>query len=306
MPDSSTATIPAVGGPPAPPAPPAPARQGPLAGFVRRWPVLAFLAWFFTIGQLLAFAPVILDAHGHDVPRQLFIVLSTLIGLLLPTIVITRVVDGPEGVRRMARSLRRWRVAPLWYAVVLAVPALATVLTVVLAGVPGGATTSSALSAVATGLLLQLVVVLLTTNLWEEVAWAGFVQTRLQRAHGAPAAAVVTGVLFAAQHVSLVAGAPVAEGITLLVVLALLAIPFRFLVGWALNRTGSLLLIGLLHAAGNAVAGGSGFGTGMLPRLYPDNAMATTAHLLVFALLGLVVVTTTRGRLAASTPRRSR
>lgn len=303
MSDSSTATVPAVGGPPTPSAP---ARQGPLARFVRRWPVLAFLAWFFTVGQALAFVPVILDAHGQDVPRQPFIVLSTLVGLMLPAIVITRIVDGPEGVRRMVRSLRRWRVAPRWYAVVIAVPALATVLTMALAGAPGGATTSSALSAVATGLVLQLVVVLLTTNLWEEFAWAGFVQTRLQRAHGAAAAAVVTGVLFAAQHVSLVAGAPVAEGVTLLVVLALLAVPFRFLVGWALNRTGSLLLVGLLHAAGNAVAGGSGFGAGMLPRLYPDSAVATMAHLLASALLGLVVVSTTHGRLATSSPRRSR
>ena len=42
--------------------------------------------------------------------------------------------------------------------------------------------------------------------------------------------------------------------------LILVTIPFRFLTGWAYNRTSSLFLIGLVHAMGNAVAGGSGFG----------------------------------------------
>ena len=42
---------------------------------------------------------------------------------------------------------------------------------------------------------------------------------------------------------------------------------------------------------GNAVAGGSGFGAGALPRLYPDQGMLVgLMHLLAFAVIGLAVL----------------
>jgi hypothetical protein len=67
--------------------------------------------------------------------------------------------------------------------------------------------------------------------------------------------------------------------------------------GWVWNRTGSLLVLGLLHAAGNAVAPGSGFGGGFLRHLYPDASTAGMLHLLAFALVGIVVLIATRRRL---------
>ena len=90
-----------------------------------------------------------------------------------------------------------------------------------------------------------------------------------------------------------------------MVLLAALAVPFRFLIGWAYNRTASLFLVGLVHGAGNAVAGGSGFQEGFLARLYPGQQLPGLAHLLAFLVLGLIVVAVTRGRLGAgrrSTP----
>jgi hypothetical protein len=70
--------------------------------------------------------------------------------------------------------------------------------------------------------------------------------------------------------------------------------------GWAYNRTGSLFLVGVLHAAGNGVGGGSGFGAGFLPRLYPDQPFVSLMHLLALAVVGLVVIAGTRARLGAS------
>jgi uncharacterized protein len=99
--------------------------------------------------------------------------------------------------------------------------------------------------------------------------------------------------------VSLAVGASLVEAVVLLVLLAALSVPFRFLTGWVDNRTGSLFLVGLLHAAGNAVAGGSGFQSGFLATLYPASTLAGVAHLLAFAALGTVVVLATRGRLGA-------
>jgi membrane protease YdiL (CAAX protease family) len=82
--------------------------------------------------------------------------------------------------------------------------------------------------------------------------------------------------------------------------LAALAVPFRALLAWVDNRTGSLFLVGLVHAAGNAAAGGTDFGAGLLPRLYPDSSTGPL-HIVAFAVLGLVVIAATRGRLG--TPR---
>ena len=80
----------------------------------------------------------------------------------------------------------------------------------------------------------------------------GFVQARLQEWRGPLMAALISGPLFAVQHISLVFGNPVLVGALVMLIAIVLAIPFRFLTGWVYNRTGSLFLVGLLHAAGNA------------------------------------------------------
>lgn len=264
---------------------------------IRRHPLAAFFAWFFTVGQALAFIPVVAAAAGEDVARQPFIVASTLIGLLLPALVITAVTEGPDAVRALLRSAVAWRRSVGWYVLALvAIPLAAFLLTAAFSGLPD-LSVADLLAALVVGFLVQLVVTTLPNNLWEEVAWAGFVQERLQRRHGAVVAAGITGVMFALQHVSLVAGSSLAGAVVLLAVLAVLAVPFRFLAGWILNRTGSVFLVGLVHGAGNAAAGGSGFGEGLLPRIYPDNGLAYSAHLIVLALFGLAAVIATRGRL---------
>lgn len=270
---------------------------GAVRRFVRRHPLGTFFGWFFTIGQALAFAPVIAESTPASVPRQTFIVASTLIGLLLPALVITRIVDGPAAMRGLLRRSVAWRRSAVWYLVaLLAVPLVALLLAVAVDGVPPVASSDLA-SALLAGFVMQFVLTTLPNNLWEEVAWTGFVTERLQRGHSAVVAALVTGPLFAVQHVSLVVGNSLVGAVVLLGLLAVLATPFRFLTGWVYNRTGSLFLVGLLHGAGNAVAGGSGFGEGLLPRLYPGGAMAFSAHLVAFAVLGLIVLAATRGRL---------
>ena len=117
-------------------------------------------------------------------------------------------------------------------------------------------------------------------------------QARRQRRRGPLVAALLTAPLFALQHISLAVGNWIA-----IVLLAFLAIPFRMISGWIWNRTGSLLVLGLLHAAGNAVAPGSGFGGGFLRHLYPDASTAGALHLVAFAVVGIVVLIATRGRL---------
>jgi membrane protease YdiL (CAAX protease family) len=272
-----------------------------------RRPLTAFFAWFFTVGQAFAFAPlVVLWTTGVELPySQVFILGSTLVGLLLPAVVITRVVDGPEAVRELWRRAFAVGVPLRWYALAfVAVPLVATALVVVVAG-PPDAGAAQIVSALASGLLLQFVLTFVPNNWWEEVAWSGFAQARLQERFGSAArAALVAGPLFALQHIALAVGAGWPGGAVAMGLLMVLAVPFRFLTGWAYNRTASLFLVGLVHAAGNAVAGGSGFGSGALPRLYPDQgAVAGMAHLVAYAVIGLVVLVATRGRLGSGATR---
>jgi membrane protease YdiL (CAAX protease family) len=270
---------------------------------IRRHPMTALLVWFFTVGQFLAFLPRIAGSQGVELPLPLFITASNLVGLLLPALVITWLCDGREGLTALRERVLTWRVNVWWYvfAVVL-VPLVAFALALALAGPPESPGQVLA-AALLQGLLLQTVLGLIISNLWEEVAWQGFVQARLQQRHGALRAALLTAPLFALQHAALVAGGSFAVTAILLLVLILLAVPFRAVTGWLYNRTSSLLLVGLFHAAGNAAAVREWPGDGMLPLLYPTESLGPI-HLLASAVVGFAVLAATRGRLGRG-PRKS-
>ena len=268
-----------------------------LVHLIRRHPLAAFFVWFFTVGQAFAFYPVLVpDAAG--LPPQLFIVAATLFGLLLPAVVITGLVDGRSAVRALGHRIIPPRRGVAWYALaLLGVPLLSITLTVLLVGAPVDTSWSSTVTVLIPHLLLPLLLTFLPNNLWEEVAWMGFVQARLQTRRGPLMAAVITGPLFALQHIALVVGNSPVAALAVIGLLAVFAIPFRFATAWIYNKTGNLFLVGLFHATGNAATGGSGFQTGLLATVYPNAQIASIAHLLAFALIGIMAVLLTRGRL---------
>ena len=273
-------------------------RESGLVGVIRRHPLASFLTWSFLVGQAIAFQPVVARAwYGVDLPTAPFVVVATLLGLLLPAVVITRVVDGRAGVRALWERAVRVRVPVRWYGLVLVVVPLATTAMAVALLGPPERTGWVLAPALASGLLVQLLLGFLTTNWAEEVAWTGFLQTRLQDRHGSVRAALATGPLFALQHASMTTGNGWLGGMVVLLFITATAVPFRFLQGWVADRTGSLFVVGLVHAAGNATTHGSGFGgPGFLPLLYPDETVGPL-HLLASAALGLVVLAATRARL---------
>lgn len=264
-----------------------------VTAWVRRHPLGAFLAFFFTLGWLPAFLTYRVETA---LPAQVFILATTWLGLLA-ALLLTRLAGGPAAVRALARRAAAVRVFPGWYAfALLATAAVALPLAWLLAG-PPAAGAGALLSAIGAGLLLQTAVGLLANNLWEEVTWMGFVQARLQARHGPLLAVLLTAPLFLLQHVTLQTGSAGELARFLLLGMAVM-LPFRALLAWVYNRTGSLFLVGLLHAAGNATAGGAGFGPGLLPRLYPGQG-TESLHVLASAALGLAVLALTRGRLGA-------
>jgi membrane protease YdiL (CAAX protease family) len=272
--------------------------SGPIKAWVRAHPIGAFMVWFFPVAWAIALLPLAAPRpFGVELPLEVFVSGATLLGGLLPVVVITRMVDGPAGLDALRRRLLPPRASIGWYALaLLPVPLLALGLAVIVYG-PPNVTASTMLSALVSGLLLQTVLGFLAVNLWEEATWMGFVQARLQAQRGVLVAAVVTAALFALQHLPLLVegGLANAAGLIILVAFFVLAIPFRALTAWLYNRTGSLFLVGLLHAVGDATTNGS-FAGGFLPRLY-ENADVGFLHILVLAAIGAVVIAATRARL---------
>src|SRR5438309_6916646 len=96
--------------------------RGKLANWVREHPISAFLIWFFVVGWPIAFVPgVAKSALGVELPLEPFIIAATWLGLLLPAVAVTSMVDGVEGVRELGRRVLKVRAAAGWYVLALLV-----------------------------------------------------------------------------------------------------------------------------------------------------------------------------------------
>ncbi len=273
--------------------------RNPAVRWVARHPVAALLLWSFTVGQAVAFIPVVASSAGVQLPVQPFTTASTWVGLLLPAVVITWLVDGRPGTLILLSRLAAVRRPLGWYALSLVVvPLVSLVLALAIAGGTVGAVETAPIDLVRAFLVsfgVQAALHLVTNNLWEELAWTGFVQARLQAGHSPMVAALMTAPLFALQHMPLVMSNSLVGGVVVMAALVILAVPFRAVMGWISNRTGSLFLVGLTHACGNAVVTGTVVGHALLPALWGRNL--GPVHLFSFAVIGVVVVVATRGRL---------
>src|SRR5512133_4132401 len=218
--------------------------------FAVRHPVGAFLllaypiAWTVLIGLTLV-----------DVSIQLSLPATTLVGIAGPAVLITYWGGGRAVVRGLLSGVLRWRIGFGRLAFVAgAVPAmtLAVAAATGTLGNPNGGWGRLVLT-----YLVGLVVGAVGTNIWEELAWSGFVQTRLTARRGLFLGAALTAPLFAAEHLPIVVAAGGGPVKMLAVAGTLLAfsVIFRYLIGMVLVDTaGSILAVGLLHAASNASA----------------------------------------------------
>ena len=147
-------------------------------------PLVQFVTVAVPVGWVLLTIPFLLD-----LPVEPFVLGTLFLGLVLPTVVLTRR-DPTASMRQLLRDTVR-PPRPLWVLLpaALVIPgAVAGVAALLGVGVP--LTASFVVNLAVMNVLSSLVVV----NLWEEMAWAGFVQRRAmarwgfaggQRRHGA-------------------------------------------------------------------------------------------------------------------------
>ncbi len=183
--------------------------------------------------------------------------LAELIFLTGTAALITGWIGGRAEIRRLFSGLLRWRIGVgRWLLVVLAMP----VLTLGVAGVTGTLhAPPDGWSKVAISYLVVLLLIAITASIWEETAWAGFVQTRLMARSGLLVGSLLTSVPFFLIHLPLAYEADGWAATSWQETLVawgwlLAALPFfRYLAGMLLVDTrGSVLAVALMHASFNA------------------------------------------------------
>ncbi len=182
-----------------------------------------------------------------DVPVEPFVLLTLLLGLVLPALVLSR--RAPDtSVRGLLRDVARLPRPRLWLLPAIATLPAATWIGARFADVERAPTVNTAI-----GFVTALVIV----NLWEEMAWAGFVQRRAMDRWGYLRGSLLTAALFGGVHLPLVFAdaeslGDVALGFGAIVVAGT---GLRLLVGYLDVVTGrSLLAVGILHASFNSSA----------------------------------------------------
>jgi membrane protease YdiL (CAAX protease family) len=224
--------------------------------FAVRRPVTTFLLLMYPLAWALAFA-----AFALRLPTEPSIAVANFVGVLGPAVLVSYWIGRGAAVRRLFAGILRWRVNVGWYLfAVLAMPLATIPISLATGSLPH---TAGGWAGMCLTYLISLLVGAVFTNLWEEVAWAGFVQSRLTARRGLILGAVITGPLFAAQHLPIVVagGGGIAGMLVIGAALVVLCVFFRYLIGATLIDTGgSLLVVGILHASSDA--SGAAFGSG--------------------------------------------
>ena len=232
-----------------------------LPALVRRRPVLTYFALVFLIswgGGAVVIGPAHLPLTWERFERLgAAIYAVSLAGPVLAGLLLTGILDGRDGLRELLARLRKWRVGARWYGLaVLPAVVMATTLLALGFGSPDFApailASEDRISAVVMGIVLGLMFGL------EELGWTGFAVPRLRRRHGIVSTGILVGLVWGTWHFPLFWQADsfaAAVPLTLLLVRLFSWLPpFRILLVWIYDRTGSLLLPMLMHGCVSAVS----------------------------------------------------
>jgi len=231
--------------------------------FVKRQPVLSYYLLTFAIswgGVLVVIGGPARLVGTPDASRFTGVLLTTLAGPPLASLLLTAIADGSLGFRRLLSALLRWRVGVAWYGVaLLTAPLSVSVSLLVLSAfsdefTPGYLTGSDQQNIVAITPVFA-VAAGLAGGFMEELGWSGFAVPRLLSRRGVVATGLFVGVLWGAWHfVSNFWGSSEAAG-TIPVVLWMASLlftflpPYRVLMVWVFKNTKSVLVMMLMHTS---------------------------------------------------------
>ena len=245
-----------------------------IRAFVAHRPVTAFLIMAFAIAYPIMSLPALavhrvipggqlLDRLPFP-PDEIAGLMLTMFALLPSALFVTWAADGRPGVVSLFKRIARWRFGVAWWLAVLAgLPVLTVISTLIL----GGSLESIDPSKLFWDQLRLLLINFILVNLWEETAWAGVMQTRLERRHNLFVAAVLTALPFGFIHLPLafLGEITIASVLISLVAFILFGLFLRPLVGVVLRGSrDSLLAAGLMHSVFNRTNNENGIAAALL------------------------------------------
>lgn len=291
--------------------------SSPLKRFIIHRPLVAFFSLAFA-GAWIVWLPLVLAQNGlgllHYTIPQLglyplsywFAALSAIAGPTLAAFTVTAVTNGKAGLRQLLRRYGLWRVGFQWYLLILlGLPVAQLACESIFFGAGPLLTLLQKWPLLFTSYLLNVLIIALAVQIWEETGWSGFAVPHLQKRFGAVRACLVLGPLWALWHLPafFVPGqifdqkvGPVTM-IVQMVILIIFATLIRFIMTWVFNNTmGSLLIAIVLHAALDASNSGSDFIKHLLSGAqFAGYGLGNLLAILVGAVLILIF---TRGRLS--------
>jgi membrane protease YdiL (CAAX protease family) len=245
-----------------------------IRAFVARRPVTAFLIMAFAIAypvmSLVALAVHRVIPGGSLLdrlpfpPDEITGLLLTIFALLPSALFVTWAADGRPGIVSLFQRIVRWRFGVAWWlAVLVGLPVLTVVFTLIF----GGSLESIDPSKLFWDQLRLLLINFILVNLWEESAWAGLMQTRLEHRHNVFVAAILTALPFGFIHLPLafLSEITIASVLISLAAFILLGLFLRPLVGVVLRGSrDSLLAAGLMHSVFNRTNNDNGIAASLL------------------------------------------
>lgn len=181
-----------------------------------------------------------------------FVLITMLAGPSISGILLTSLVYGRSGLREFRSRLLKWRVSIQWYAIALLTAPILTITIFLVLTLTSTVFLPSifVVSDKVTHVLFGIVVGFLA-GLIEELGWTGFVVPELRKRYSILITGLIVGFFWAAWHllVAFWASGTVTGNLSLTsyIVDPLLGLTlFRVLMVWVYDRTGSLLIGGIL------------------------------------------------------------
>src|SRR5579864_3488112 len=217
------------------------------AARINRRPITSYFLITFAISWAAAFvlvAPKLLQ--GEPIPKFSGILMfpAMLLGPVASGTLLTGLLDGRPGIRKLLSSIIRVRFAPVWFSIILLPPAaVLSVLLVLRTFVSPAFAPNHFFLGVAFGI---------PAGIFEEIGWTGFAFPRMQAWLGTLKAGILLGLLWSAWHLPVIdfLGAASPHGRYLpwfFLSFATAMTAMRVLIGWVYANTQSLLLAQLLH-----------------------------------------------------------
>ncbi len=231
--------------------------------WIKNYPVLSYFIFTFLISWGAILVLIAINGMPNTVAEaqaQLPLAIMTfLLGPFISGLVMIGLVHGPNGYRDLCSRMLKWRFSLVWYALALLLAPVVFASTHFVLSLfspvylPGFMTTPDVHALIFLGIMSGIIVGIL-----EEVGWSGFAIPEMRQRYSPLMVGLIVGIIWGAWHImandiwaiKTYSGEIPAVHYAILSGLSFLIgqlPPFRILMVWAYERTGSLFLMMVMH-----------------------------------------------------------